>query len=375
MKKAVKQAERSAQDDRERLDFEVRSRSRDVEAARQAVLEERDWERDADAAAHAAAAARAEAAAARDRADLESKDAELAAERAARDAEKRELEGERRRVEAELAAHAAEKRQLEGERRRVAAELAAARAAPPAPTSPGGSGEPSRVWALEFELEKLNGRCRRAEGDLDETRTKLEAAESTLHDRAATWEATARAALGELQRSHEAVKSTRYWFQEDATTSILESVAKRVGEAERPKDQAPCASFELDLSARSGAPCIHCGHDEPDHVPEPTNSELKRVPSLDVPEDLPPAALLRAARPPPAFAKALAWGQHAGHYDHFDSDDEGCEHLVPGAAVPPTFAKALAHYDHYDSDDDGGTTDALAGYGLCGVLPIAAADV
>ena len=231
--------------------------------------------------------------------------------------------------------------------------LAAARAAPPAPTSPGGSGEPSRVWALEFELEKLNGRCRRAEDDLDETRMKLEAAESTLHDRAATWEATARAALGELQRAHEAVKSTRYWFQEDATTSILESVAKRVGDAERPKDHAPCASFELDLSARSGAPCIHCGHDEPDHVPEPTNSELKRVPSLDVPEDLPPAALLRAARPPPAFAKALAWGQHAGHYDHFDSDDEGCEHLVPGAAVPPTFAKALAHYDHYDSDDDG----------------------
>ena len=87
------------------------------------------------------------------------------------------------------------------------------------------------------------------------------------------------------------------------------------------------------------------------------------------------ASELRAARPPPAFAKALAWGQHAGHYDHFDSDDEGCEHLVPGAAVPPTFAKALAHYDHYDSDDDGGTTDALAGFGLCGVLPIAAADV
>ena len=185
----------------------------------------------------------------------------------------------------------------------------------------------SRIWALEFELERLNSRCRKAEdrgreatADLERTRESLAETEQTLGVRATEWEQTARAALLELQQSHEAIRGSLYWFQEDRTTGVLASVAKRVAEC---ADQSPTKDGALgfDLAA-----AIDGGDDDDDDDAGKDSKDIE-VCNFSLPLELTPPNLssqdltAEPASPATTATTALVPAKAASTWaDRYDSD-------------------------------------------------------
>lgn len=131
--------------------------------------------------------------------------------------------------------------------------------------------------APQAALCELRKRLEDAAAMHDENAAALERALNVLRTKEEQWDETATAVLALLQAGAISARSTLFWFQRDETTEVLQQAARSVqrtrstdtvGTESPPTiNTPPCSNFALDLVDPTGTRCVHCGHDDTDHVP------------------------------------------------------------------------------------------------------------
>ena len=186
------------------------------------------------------------ASAARERRELENRDAatvralELAVARAeAATAGRAEAEAALAEVEARAFDVQRATRNLEKDVERLTGERDAATAARAAAEERLRAATPSKKDHAARALEELEG----VRSELDNS------------------QAARAAALRELQRGIRRVRASRFWFQDDPASLVFRDVAAALGAVGCPAEEA-CRTFD---EGESGA-CVYCGHPRDSHV-------------------------------------------------------------------------------------------------------------
>lgn len=136
----------------------------------------------------------------------------------------------------------------------------------------------SELSALRKRLEDADAAYHKKSAELAAAAEALEHGQERLRAKEQEWDETAAAVLASLHAGAKAARSTLFWFQEDATTEILQEAARSVHRArsssinddnvEPPAsvDVTPCTDFALDLTDPAGQRCSECGHEQVKHL-------------------------------------------------------------------------------------------------------------
>ena len=184
-------------------------------------------------------------------------------------------------ADADAASAARERRELENRDAATvrALELAVARAEAATAGRAEAEAALAEVEARAFDVQRatrnLEADVERLTGERDAATAALHAATPSKKDHAAraleelegvrseldNSQAARAAALRELQRGIRRVRASRFWFQDDPASLVFRDVAAALGAVGCPAEE-PCRTFD---EGDSGA-CIYCGHPRDAHA-------------------------------------------------------------------------------------------------------------